>query len=258
MIGFLTDLGIQANPTTTYAQVLTEGVPSGVHVRGTDRFPIQGKDFEIVGPLAHDFVLAFRNWAESCIKILDDMITREYIPAPSADGRITTKLLYSRVLEMEQAPNHPAMSGSPNIGHLLAWKESLKKTRSCSSIEGMLELFLGVPGASHTILWPGLSVTGYEPYYWPRCHLTRGKVMGRSSAFVTRLGYFAMGPTTVLAGDVVVVLFGCNVPVVIRPIGNQFTLFGQCYVEGLMDGQVLDLMHEGRALKRLLEIVKEH
>lgn len=41
-------------------------------------------------------------------------------------------------------------------------------------------------------------------------------------------------------GDLVVVLFGCSVPVLLRPSGNDgegtFTLVGECFLDGFMDG----------------------
>lgn len=253
MMGFLTDLGMQANPLAPYAQRVREGVPT--NTLGPDRLPSQETEDQIPAPIAHDFVLAFRDWAESCIVILDDMISGRRVPVPSADGCMSTKSVHNRVLALYLGEDQATMGVSSTIDHLLAWRESLRKTRDCSSMEDMLELFLGVPGASDTIPWPGLPVTGYEAYYWPRFHLTRGTVMGGASAFVTRAGYFASGPKTVRAGDVVCVLFGCDTPVVLRPVGNQYALVGPCYVEGLMDGEALDLVENGKAVESEFEIV---
>jgi hypothetical protein len=48
-----------------------------------------------------------------------------------------------------------------------------------------------------------------------------------------------------MSGDVVVVLFGGKVPFVLRRVyeardGEQWRLVGECYVDGVMFGEVLD------------------
>ena len=66
------------------------------------------------------------------------------------------------------------------------------------------------------------------------------------SLFVTRSGLLGLGPTTVVAGDVVAVLGGCKVPVVLRGVGGggggqggkkRYRLVGETYVHGIMDGE---------------------
>lgn len=253
MMGFLTDLGMQAKPTAQYAQIAAEGVPS--HDPGTPSPASQDDENQNPALLAHNFILAYRDWAESCLKVLDDMISRQHVPVPLEDGSMSTKMLWKRIEDLEWLGNHPAEEASSNINHLLTWKESLQKTRNCSSMEDMLELFLGAPGASNTIPWPGLNKKGLEAYYWPRFHLTRGTVMGTTCCFITQGGYFAVGPENIRSGDIVSVLLGCDAPVVLRSVGDRYALVGQCYVEGLMDGQAIKWVEEGKAAEQELEIV---
>jgi hypothetical protein len=53
-------------------------------------------------------------------------------------------------------------------------------------------------------------------------------------------GYLGFGPPTVQPGDILVVLLGCFAPMVLRPLGNgDYTVIGQCYVQGLMNGEAL-------------------
>jgi hypothetical protein len=59
-------------------------------------------------------------------------------------------------------------------------------------------------------------------------------------------GYIAMVPENVQRGDVVAVLLGCNFPVLIRQCGRYFRVLGECYVHGLMDGQVFGLEKSGK------------
>jgi hypothetical protein len=56
----------------------------------------------------------------------------------------------------------------------------------------------------------------------------------------TNTGYICMVPETVERGDVVVVLLGCNFPVLLRPHGSKYRVVGECYVYGLMQGEIFD------------------
>ncbi|KAJ4296624.1 hypothetical protein N0V90_006672 [Kalmusia sp. IMI 367209] len=60
--------------------------------------------------------------------------------------------------------------------------------------------------------------------------------------FITKEGYLGLGPKDMRDGDVVVVVFGAEVPLVLRkaPEGG-YELVGEAYVNGIMDGEVLDM-----------------
>jgi hypothetical protein len=65
-------------------------------------------------------------------------------------------------------------------------------------------------------------------------------------------GYMGLGPSTLKKGDKICVLLGGCTPFIIRPIGNRevgssvpkpcYELIGDCYVDGLMDGQVFSIL----------------
>ena len=48
--------------------------------------------------------------------------------------------------------------------------------------------------------------------------------------------------------DIIMVLYGCSVPVVVRPSGDHYVLIGECYIHGAMDGLISKLAtnHEER------------
>jgi hypothetical protein len=46
-----------------------------------------------------------------------------------------------------------------------------------------------------------------------------------------------------LKGDLIVILFGCSMPVVIRPCGEYFKVVGGAYVQGFMDGEAMRIEH---------------
>jgi hypothetical protein len=62
----------------------------------------------------------------------------------------------------------------------------------------------------------------------------------RRRFFVTSKGFFGLGPRETEEGDVVFVLYGCNVPVVLRRKGEFWTFVGEAFVAGIMDGEVIE------------------
>jgi hypothetical protein len=62
---------------------------------------------------------------------------------------------------------------------------------------------------------------------------TRGR-----KVFVTQTGFLGLGPAEVEPGDVVCILFGGNLPYMVRPLGqDEFTFLGPTYVHGIMYGE---------------------
>lgn len=65
--------------------------------------------------------------------------------------------------------------------------------------------------------------------------------------FVTQDGLYGMGPHLLEQGDLRCVLFGADLPFIIRRTGviEQYRLIGQCYIRGVMDGEVICMWREG-------------
>ncbi|KAH7068440.1 heterokaryon incompatibility protein-domain-containing protein [Paraphoma chrysanthemicola] len=62
------------------------------------------------------------------------------------------------------------------------------------------------------------------------------------SPFLSKIGYVGMGPTYMRPGDIVTVLCGATIPFVIRPVaGGKYRLIGECYCDGIMDGEIVEL-----------------
>ena len=60
---------------------------------------------------------------------------------------------------------------------------------------------------------------------------------------VTRDGYMCLIPARAAKGDEICVFLGGSVPFVIRERDNgNYSLVGECYVHGLMDGEALDMV----------------
>jgi hypothetical protein len=86
-------------------------------------------------------------------------------------------------------------------------------------------------------------------------------VMYKRCLFTTKSGFLGIGPyghdrwspsssdyTNTRPGDLVVILFGSEVPFVLRPVGRFFEYVGECYVGGIMDGEFMELWekHKGK------------
>lgn len=65
--------------------------------------------------------------------------------------------------------------------------------------------------------------------------------------FTTENGYWGLGPPGLQPGDVCVIIYGADVPFVLRPIPgcSQYKLVGQCYISGAMYGEMLATSPDG-------------
>lgn len=61
----------------------------------------------------------------------------------------------------------------------------------------------------------------------------------------TTTGFLGLAPEEVKIGDVVAILFGCAYPVILRPYVKGFKYVGECYVDGLMDGEAVQAANRG-------------
>jgi hypothetical protein len=64
--------------------------------------------------------------------------------------------------------------------------------------------------------------------------------------FLTELGYVGLAPAASIIGDEIVSLFGGKVLYMTRRVGERFRFIGECYVLGLMHGEILDGLDEAR------------
>lgn len=74
--------------------------------------------------------------------------------------------------------------------------------------------------------------------------LTAVALQGRR-LITTHCGYLGLAPEEVSSGDTIAVLLGCNYPVILRQHGEGFKYVGECYIDGVMDGGVVDAAHRG-------------
>jgi hypothetical protein len=61
--------------------------------------------------------------------------------------------------------------------------------------------------------------------------------VGYRKLATTAKGYLCLVPQNAEVGDSIVILLDCNVPVVLRPRGSEYSFLGTCYVHGIMHGE---------------------
>jgi hypothetical protein len=70
-----------------------------------------------------------------------------------------------------------------------------------------------------------------EKFMQAASNVCRGRRMFKTGQYP-----IGLGPAATRVGDVVCVLFGCQVPFILRPENDHYRLVGECYVYELMDG----------------------
>jgi hypothetical protein len=70
--------------------------------------------------------------------------------------------------------------------------------------------------------------------------------MGGCRFLITQQGYVGWAPRRTRKGDKIFVLLGCRTPVILRPQGDSFRLIGECYIHGVMNGEVIDELEAGK------------
>ncbi|KAI4688087.1 uncharacterized protein J4E84_005015 [Alternaria hordeiaustralica] len=85
---------------------------------------------------------------------------------------------------------------------------------------------------------------------WTALEHSAGQVCYERFVYTTEGGYLGVGSSTVEPGDKVVVLLGCKVPVVLRPLEKGgYQLIGETYLDGAMYGEMTkDIGKEGSAV----------
>ncbi|KAI0593441.1 hypothetical protein F4775DRAFT_578119 [Biscogniauxia sp. FL1348] len=63
--------------------------------------------------------------------------------------------------------------------------------------------------------------------------------------FTTPKGYMGLGPRGVQQGDLVCVLFGCQQPLLLRPVDDCYLVVGPCYVNGISGESMFRLKESG-------------
>lgn len=72
--------------------------------------------------------------------------------------------------------------------------------------------------------------------------------------FLTSSGNLGFGREDLEVGDIVCVLFGCSVPVVLRKMNGYYNFLRECYVHGILEGEVVGALEKGEVESQLFSI----
>ena len=107
--------------------------------------------------------------------------------------------------------------------------------------------------------WMAVPSTAYEPEElvagsWVQEYLSFVASFQQATQnrrfFVTYEGHMGLGPRLTNRGDLVCVLLGSQVPFVLRQVGDCFVLVGECYCHGVMEGEAVRGLDEGKDVLR--------
>ena len=92
----------------------------------------------------------------------------------------------------------------------------------------------------------GTQVT--SPRFWADVQLRcRGRKL-----FSTLSGHIGVGDVTLEPGDLVCVFLGGRTPFIIRPVDEKYKFVGECYLQGIMQGEALE---EGLQRQQLITLI---
>jgi len=84
-----------------------------------------------------------------------------------------------------------------------------------------------------------------------RCMHSALRSLDHRALITTRTGYLGLAPVAAHPGDVLAILFGCGWPVVLRPCDDGlYQVIGECYIHGLMHGEILEQHRDGHVSER--------
>ena len=72
-----------------------------------------------------------------------------------------------------------------------------------------------------------------------------GPVTTKTSFFVTANGFYGISDASIQHGDEIYILLGCPVPLLIRRLGLDWVVVGDCYVFGMMYGEMTEKVESG-------------
>lgn len=102
---------------------------------------------------------------------------------------------------------------------------------------------------SLSINFEGLPPPSALSYGWAAaCALKRRRL------FYSKKGYFGLGPAVMQPGDIVCVLFGAQVPFILRRKDSRYQLVGESYVHGIMYGEAIKMLEDGELEKQTFSI----
>ncbi|KAE9366265.1 HET-domain-containing protein [Stipitochalara longipes BDJ] len=153
------------------------------------------------------------------IFLLGDLLGAAVLNSPFLSSRIVQRNQY--ILEILQS-----------------WKDCLNKALAGNTFASCLEPLLG-PNTP----FPDALPLGIEHVAIPAFDASLN--VAQKQLFSTSSGLYGLGPQGLKEGDNVCVLFGSKAPLLLRKIEDHFILVGECFVLGMMNGEVAEKVKNG-------------
>lgn len=161
-----------------------------------------------------------------------------------------------RACEYDSETGSLSIPGGAYTDYVLNYlKWSMSSDEEQSTQQSLIEQFIGCTQsqAGFTLHWPDFK----DKNLLRRCYHTfleiSGEVCYKRTLFLTKGGYMGLAPPLTQQGDLIYVMRGCNKPVAIRKARSQrpnegwtYSLVGECYVYGMMNGEVMQDVRVGR------------
>jgi hypothetical protein len=100
--------------------------------------------------------------------------------------------------------------------------------------------------------WEGEVDDDGEDYGYIKTRIAH-MISGRK-ILVSESGHCGLVPDHAEIGDFICVLLSCDVPVILRQVGDHYAFIGESYVRGLMEGQVIEALERGEVHLQDFEI----
>lgn len=99
--------------------------------------------------------------------------------------------------------------------------------------------FYSRPNVSEPIFtFSGNEQLGFDAVLWAM------QLLAWRRLATTDRGYLGLVPASTKGGDYISVMPGCNVPLILRREGECFRVLGECYVHGIMSGEVSKMVNQ--------------
>ena len=84
-----------------------------------------------------------------------------------------------------------------------------------------------------------------------------GTFCNNQKFFTTAKGRYGLGPYTIQKGDICCVLFGAEIPFILRPTNTKpyYRLVGGCYIHGIMRGEAIRWRKDGLLVEQDIILV---
>ena len=84
--------------------------------------------------------------------------------------------------------------------------------------------------------------------------LRMGLNMSMNCIFETVNGLIRWVPSIALPGDKIAILFGCDMPLVLRTRSGKYEVIGGCFVDGLMNGEIAEEVESGSLVPEMITL----